>query len=130
MQQLVDRHMTDGMSLGRQLASQLAGTLAGPPEWGHGIASSIRVNQGFQRLNQLRIVFDQRLAAGSGMPHSFNGERWLSETLDSPIDGRTRESGEAGDTRNTPSPRLLCIDGGDKMLLSLIQVRKQQAVFL
>ena len=41
-----------------------------------------------------------------------------------------RESGKTGDAGNTPSSQLLCIDGSDKVLLSLIQVRKQQAVFL
>jgi hypothetical protein len=37
---------------------------------------------------------------------------------------------KTGDAGNTPSSQLLCIDGSDKVLLSLIQVRKQQAVFL
>jgi hypothetical protein len=50
--------------------------------------------------------------------------------LDSPIDGRTRESGNTGDVSNTSSPQLLCIEGSDKVLLPLIQVRKQHAVFL
>ncbi len=54
----------------------------------------------------------------------------MRKALDSPIDGRARKSGETGDPRNTPSPQLLCIEGGDKMLLSLIEVRKQQGVFL
>src|SRR5271157_570738 len=122
--------MTDGMSLGRQQAGQLAGTLTGPPERGHGIASGIRVNQSFQRLDQLGVVLDQRLPSSSRVPYSLNGERWLSKALDSPIDGRTRESGKTGDAGNTPSSQLLCIDGSDKVLLPLIQVRKQQAVFL
>src|SRR5271157_899086 len=122
--------MTDGMSLGRQQAGQLAGTLTGPSERGHGIASGIRVNQSFQRLDQLGVVLDQRLPSSSRVPYSLNGERWLSKALDSPIDGRTRESGKTGDAGNTPSSQLLCIDGSDKVLLSLIQVRKQQAVFL
>src|SRR5208337_1206643 len=122
--------MTDGMSLGRQQAGQLAGTLTGPPERGHGIASGIRVNQSFQRLDQLGVVLDQRLPSSSRVPYSLNGERWLSKALDSPIDGRTRESAKTGDAGNTPSSQLLCIDGSDKVLLSLIQVRKQQAVFL
>src|SRR5271157_5343532 len=122
--------MTDGMSLGRQQAGQLAGTLTGPPERGHGIASGIRVNQSFQRLHQLGVVLDQRLPSSSRVPYSLNGERWLSKALDSPIDGRTRESGKTGDAGNTPSSQLLCIDDSDKVLLPLIQVRKQQAVFL
>ena len=122
--------MTDGMSLGRQQAGQLAGTLTGPPERGHGIASGIRVNQSFQLLDQLGVVLDQRLPSSSRVPYSLNGERWLSKALDSPIDGRTRESGKTGDAGNTPSSQLLCIDGSNKVLLSLIQVRKQQAVFL
>src|SRR5208337_842480 len=121
--------MTDGMSLGRQQAGQLAGTLTGPPERGHGIASGIRVNQSFQRLDQLGVVLDQRLPSSSRVPYSLNGERWLSKALDSPIDGRTRESAKTGDAGNTPPSQLLCIDGSDKVLLSLIQVRKQQAVF-
>ncbi len=37
---------------------------------------------------------------------------------------------KTGDAGNTPSSQLLCIDGSDKVLLSLIQVRKQEAVFL
>ena len=75
-------------------------------------------------------MLDQRLPSSSRVPYSLNGERWLSKALDSPIDGRTRESGKTGDAGNTPSSQLLCIDGSDKVLLSLIQVRKQQAVFL
>src|SRR5271157_2412216 len=122
--------MTDGMSLGRQQASQLAGTLTGPPERGHRIAPSIRVNQSFQRLDQLGVVLDLSLPSGSGVPYSLNGERWFSKALDSSIDGRTRESGNTGDAGNTSSSQLLCIDGSDKVLLPLIQVRKQQAVFL
>ncbi len=66
----------------------------------------------------------------SRVPYSLNGERRLSKALDSPIDGRTRESGKTGDAGNIPSSQLLCIDGSDKVLLSLIQVWKQQAVFL
>src|SRR5271166_246452 len=122
--------MTDGMSLGRQQAGQLAGTLTGPPERGHRIAPSIRVNQSFQRLDQLGVVLDQSLPSGSGVPYSLNGERWFSKALDSSIDGRTRKSGNTGDAGNTSSSQLLCIDGSDKVLLPLIQVRKQQAVFL
>src|SRR5271165_3363706 len=122
--------MTDGMSLGRQQAGQLAGTLTGPPERGHRIAPSIRVNQSFQRLDQLGVVLDQSLPSGSGVPYSLNGERWFSKALGSSIDGRTRESGNTGDAGNTSSSQLLCIDGSDKVLLPLIQVRKQQAVFL
>ena len=118
------------MSLGRPQAGQLTGTLTGPPERGHGIAAGIRVNQSFQRLDQLGVVLDQRLPSSSRVPYSLNGERWLSKAVDSPIDGRTRESAKTGDTGNTPSSQLLCIDGSDKVLLSLIQVRKQQAVFL
>ena len=118
------------MSLGRQQAGQLTGTLTGPPERGHGIAAGIRVNQSFQRLDQLGVVLDQRLPSSSRVPYSLNGERWLSKAVDSPIDGRTRESAKTGDAGNTPSSQLLCIDGSDKVLLSLIQVRKQQAVFL
>ena len=122
--------MTDAMSLGREQASQLAGALTGPPERGHWITPSIRVDQSFQRLNQLRVVLDQRLPSRSGVPYTPNGERWLRKTLDSAIDSRTRESGNTGDAGNPSSPQLLCIEGGDKVLLSLIQVRKQQAVFL
>ena len=118
------------MSLGRQQAGQLTGTLTGPPERGHGIAAGIRVNQSFQRLDQLGVVLDQRLPSSSRVPYSLNGQRWLSKAVDSPIDGRTRESAKTGDAGNTPSSQLLCIDGSDKVLLSLIQVRKQQAVFL
>src|SRR5208337_1896834 len=122
--------MTDGMSLGRQQAGQLACTLTGPPERGHRIAPSIRVNQSFQCLDQLGVVLDQSLPSSSGVPYSLNGEMWLSKALDSPIDGRTREPGNTGDAGNTSSSQLLCIDGSDKVLLPLIQVRKQQAVFL
>ena len=75
-------------------------------------------------------MLDQRLPSSSSVPYSLNAERWLSKALDSPIDGRTRESFKMGDAFYTPSSQLLCIDGSDKVLLPLIQVRKQQAVFL
>ena len=90
----------------------------------------IRVNQSFQRLDQLGGVLDQRLPSGSGVPYSLNGERRFRKALDRPIDGRTRESGNTGDTGNTSSSQLLCIDGSEKVLLPLIQVRKQLTVFL
>src|SRR5262249_53683637 len=118
------------MSLGRQQAGQLAGTLTGPPQRGHRIASGIRINQGFQRLDQSGVVLDQRLPSGAEVPYSLDGEGWLSQLLDGPIDGRTGEPRQAGDAQNTPSPQLLCIDGSAEVLLSFIQVRKQQAVFL
>ena len=122
--------MTYAMSLRREQARQMAGALTGPPERGRWIAPSIRVDQSFQRLNQLRVVLNQRLPSRSGVPYTPNGERWLRKNLDSAIDSRTRESGNTRDAGNPSSPQLLCIEGGDKVLLSLIQVWKQQAVFL
>src|SRR3954453_3169843 len=122
--------MTDGMALGRQQAGQLARTLTGPPERGNGVASGIRVNQGFQRLDQLGVVLDQRLPSGSAVPYSLNGERWLIKALNSPIDGRTRESSNTADAGNTSPSQVPCIDGSHKILLSLVQMGKQQAVFL
>ena len=55
------------------------------------------------------------------------GSRWLSKALDSPIYGRTSQWGKTGDAGNTPSSQLLCIDAGDKVLLSLIQVRRTRS---
>src|SRR5665647_674521 len=81
MQQLGNRHMAHGMPLGRQQESQLAGTLTSPPERGHGITPSVRVDQGFQGLNQLGIMLSQRLASGTGMPYSLHGERGLRQAL-------------------------------------------------
>jgi hypothetical protein len=52
------------------------------------------------------------------------------KVLDGTIDGRSRESRDAGDERNTSSPQLFGIDGGDKVLLSLSQVGEQRSVSL
>ena len=42
----------------------------------------------------------------------------------------TRQTGDTGDEGNPASSQLFRIDGSDQMLLTLIQVRKQQGVFL
>src|SRR5438034_227446 len=121
--------MTDGMSLGRQQAGQLTCTLTGPPQWGHGIASRIGVDQSLQGLDHLGVMLDQRLPPASGVAHSLSGEGVLSEALNGPIDGRARESGNPGDQGNTSSSQSLAIDSRDEVLLSLIEMRKQQAIF-
>ena len=75
-------------------------------------------------------MIGQLLPTGSRMPDSLNGEGALRKALDGPIDGRTRKSGNTGDEGNTSSSQLLAIEGSNKVLLSLIQVRKQQGVLL
>src|SRR4051794_21034966 len=52
------------------------------------------------------------------------------KVLKGTIEGRARESRNAGDERNTSSPQLIGIDGSDQVLLSLIQVGEQSGVFL
>jgi hypothetical protein len=47
-----------------------------------------------------------------------------------PIDGVTGESGGPSHEGNSSSPQLFCIESSDKMLLTLIQMRKQDGVFL
>ena len=125
MEQLGDRHMTDGMSLGRQQAGQLTCTLTGPPQWGHGIASRIGVDQSLQGLDHLGVMLDQWLPPGSGVADSLNGEGVLSEALNGPIDGRARKPGDTSDEGDTSSPQLLAIEGSDQVLLSLIEVGKE-----
>src|SRR5208283_4979421 len=118
------------MSPGRQQAGQHACTLTGPPQRGHGIAPSIGVDQSFQCLKQLGVTLDQRLASGSGVPDSPNGEGALRKALDGPIDGRARKTSNAGDDGNTSSSQLLGVERSHQMLLSLIQVRKQRVEFM
>src|SRR5262249_15517184 len=115
-------------SLGCQQAGQLACTLTGPPQRGHGIAPSFGVNQSFQGSDQLRVLLDQGPSSASRVPDSLNREGTLSKALDGPIDGRARESGNTGDEGNTSSSQSLAIEGSDQVLLSLIEVRKQQGV--
>jgi hypothetical protein len=74
-------------------------------------------------------MLDQRLPPGSGVADSLNGEGVLSEALNGPIDGRARESGNPRDQGNTSSSQSLTIEGSDEMLLSLIEMRKQQGIF-
>jgi hypothetical protein len=62
------------------------------------------------------------------MPDSLNGEGTLRKALDGPIDGRARKATNTGDDGNTSSSQSLAIEGGDQVLLSLIEVRKQQGV--
>src|SRR5208337_2645803 len=100
------------------------------PQRGHGIAPSIGVDQSFQCLKQLGVTLDQRLASGSGVPDSPNGEGALRKALDGPIDGRARKTSNAGDDGNTSSSQLLGVERSDQMLLSLIQVRKQRVEFM
>jgi len=45
-------------------------------------------------------------------------------------DGRARESRNPGDEGNPSAPQLFGIDSSDEVLLSLIQVGKQQSVSL
>src|SRR5947209_1238288 len=120
--------MANGMSLGCQQAGQLACTLTGPSQRRHGITPSIGVNQRFQGSDQLGVMLDQGLSSGSRVPDSFNGEGSLSKALDGPIDGRAREAGNTGDEGNTSSSQSLTIEGSDQVLLSLIEMRKQQGV--
>ena len=130
MQELGDGHMTNGMALGRQtranwrllLQVHRSGDMGSPRVSGSINASNAWTNWGSCSTNVFRPA--------PVSPYSFNAERWLSKALDSPIEGRTREPGKTTDAGNTPSSQLLCIDGSDKVLLSLIQVRKQQTVFL
>ena len=49
---------------------------------------------------------------------------------DGTIDCRAGESGSTTNKGNSSPPQLFSIQGGDKVLLSLVQVRKQQGVFL
>src|SRR5580658_7133559 len=73
-------------------------------------------------------MMDQLLPSGSRMPDSLNGEGTLRKALDGPIDGRARKATNTGDDGNTSSSQSLAIEGGDQVLLSLIEVRKQQGV--
>src|SRR5262245_43950187 len=121
--------MTDGMSLGRQQAGQLACTLTGPPQWGHGIASRIGVDQSFQGSDHWGVMLDQGLPPGSGVADALHGEGSLGEALNGPIDGRAREPSNPGDQGNTASSQALAVEASDEVLLSLIEVRKQQGIF-
>src|SRR5208283_4391152 len=116
------------MSPGREQAGQHACTLTGPPQRGHRIAPSIGVDQSFQGLDQLGVMMDQRLSSGPRMPDSLNGEGALRKALDGPIDGRARKTSNTGDDGNTSSSQSLTIEGCNQVLLSLIDVRKQQGV--
>src|SRR5208337_4917438 len=92
------------------------------------IAPSIGVDQSFQGLDQLGVMMDQRLSSGPRMPDSLNGEGALRKALDGPIDGRARKTSNTGDDGNTSSSQSLAIEGCNQVLLSLIEVRKQQGV--
>src|SRR5208283_3950783 len=91
-------------------------------------APSIGVDQSFQGLDQLGVMMDQRLSSGPRMPDSLNGEGALRKALDGPIDGRARKTSNTGDDGNTSSSQSLAIEGCNQVLLSLIEVRKQQGV--
>ena len=71
---------------------------------------------------------DQPLPSGSRMPNSLNGEGVLGKALDGPIDGRARKTGYTGYDRNTTSSQSLGIEGSDQVLLSLVEMRKQQRI--
>ncbi len=73
-------------------------------------------------------MMDQRLSSGPRMPDSLNGEGALRKALDGPIDGRARKTSNTGDDGNTSSSQSLAIEGCNQVLLSLIEVRKQQGV--
>ena len=62
------------------------------------------------------------------MPDSLNGEGALRKALDGPIDGRARKTSNTGDDGNTSSSQSLASEGCNQVLLSLIEVRKQQGV--
>jgi hypothetical protein len=74
-------------------------------------------------------MLDQRLPPGSGVADALHGEGVLGEALDGPIDGRAREPGNPGDQGNTTSSQSLAVDGSDEVLLSLIEMRKEQGIF-
>ena len=52
------------------------------------------------------------------------------KVLDGTMNGRAREARDTGDEGDTPSPQLFGIDGGNKVLLSLIQMGEQRCILL
>src|SRR5437899_7831809 len=111
--------MADAMPVIGKNPSQLPSTLTGPAQRRHGIATGIRVNQSLQSLEEVRVMFGQPLPPSSWLPEPMHGEGWLVETPDGMIDGRARESGDAGHEGDTPAPKLFRIDSSDQVLLSL-----------
>ena len=75
-------------------------------------------------------MFDQFLASGSGLPDPINGEWRLTKALNGTRDGGTRQTRGTDHEGNPSSPQLFRINGSDKVLLVIIQVREQQVVFL
>src|SRR3954451_18782500 len=73
-------------------------------------------------------MMDQRFPSGSRMTDSLNGEGALRKALDGPIDSRARKTSNTGDDGNTSTSQSLAIEGSDQVLLSLIEVRKQQGI--
>jgi hypothetical protein len=52
------------------------------------------------------------------------------KVLEGTINSRAREARDTGDEGDTPSPQLFGIDGGNKVLLSLIQMGEQRCILL
>ena len=73
-------------------------------------------------------MFHYPLSSGPWLPDSFHRKRVLMKALDGTIERRARASREAGHESNASAPQLFRIKGSDQMLLTLIQVRKQQCV--
>lgn len=73
---------------------------------------------------------DQLFPSRSGLTDPVHREGTLLKIPNRTIDRGTREASGTGHERNSSSPQLFRINGSDKVLLSLIQVWKQQSVFL
>jgi hypothetical protein len=73
-------------------------------------------------------MLDQGLPSGSRVPYSLNGEGALRQALDGSIDGGPRKSCNTRDQGDTSSSQSLAVECSDQVLLTLIEVRKQQCV--
>ena len=112
VQQLGNRARPDGMIFLRQFLGQAIRTLTCPPQWRLRIASRHRLDQGFQCIDQIRIVVGctppstTRASNPLGFRRTFLGRQ--PEFSPSSRNGCLRKSRSTRDGPNTAIPQLTC----------------------
>jgi len=128
VQQLTDLLRTDGVALRRQLGRELAGALRRPAQGRFGVAAGHRIDQPFQRLDDLRR---RRFEPGPATTRSTNGDDIVgaharSQLTATGTDRRAREAGRAFHDRDPSVAQCVRLRARPQARQALIHHRVQR----
>src|SRR5208337_2383431 len=122
MQQIRHRHVADGIPFPPKLLRQLPRAFAGPPQGRPRITPGYRINQRFQFLKNLRMIFRYVLSAASRLTNP-SGDNFLALNFSKGLMNRnaryTRCFGNLGNATPTQRP---CFGSYKQSALLLVQV--------